>query len=105
MYCDEDHFAADCPLTCGTCTPDDTTTETTSRTTTSRETAAAPYKKPKTFPWEKSDEQRTKNCFASKWWGRSKTAMKNSGWKESPMKTECGRVYKLASRIWSEHME
>ena len=65
----------------------------------------APYKKPTTFPWTKPDEQRTKNCYASKWWGRSKTAMKTAGWSEGPMKTECARVYKLASRIWSKHME
>merc|ERR1719375_3085823 len=35
MYCDDDDsFRADCPLTCGVCTPMDTTTTTTSRTTT-----------------------------------------------------------------------
>jgi len=38
MYCDEEHFRAECPLTCGVCTPVNTTTTTTSRTTTTTQT-------------------------------------------------------------------
>ena len=67
-------------------------------------TPAAVYTKPKTFPWTTKDKNSTKNCYCSRFYGRTKTLLRKAGWDEEATTEELRRVYQLCSTIHEKHV-